>query len=874
MKPILKIPYCFRMFAMHDQRFRDIVLLFAGFLGILWFFIHMGSHWVGSTSNLTPGIDGYRAKADSVFRQLSYQPITTYKTTNFTNFGLHLDTLQRRVGAKKLIETLDDGDSTQLPVYRANIEWYRRDMGRSTLAEMELSQQGELVGFYVAPEIINQQTPFNARVVSAAIKEWLGKDIPKSTLDTLITGMVEIQHFRDNSSSAQNMISALNRLTNNRGKEFFDDYLSDESIWWGAEQYISQSYWKRFSFKRDSLIRDDISGYRVAKAYFTSQDTVLGIAPTLEVDILPAGSLHAMKATYFTPQENDDSFLSAMERLHQFGILAFMVWLLTIFYLRIKARAIDTRPAFIVSFITGFMVSVLYILAQFGGVDYQTVLNEQGVVNILFVIGILGAVSAISFFLLTSVSDSVTRQYWPEKLRTWDLVRRGMFNNKPVGWAIMRGIAVGGVVTGIYMLLLDLVPGMYLETGLQFNSQQFMLGSVARLIINLLMSLGIIVPVFMIVANQFRSRSQKRRFIPLIGGLCFLIIPPIYLDIYPFEHSMLISLVIGSVLGLFYIYFDFVTLSLAFFTFLNLILTKQGWLVEGSPDINVFIVFAIITLVLLCVSFLFIVNGNERDSLPDYIPEYLEDQAREQRVNQELEIARNVQTTFLPNTTPDVPGFDTAAICEPAQDTGGDYYDIICIDDDKAAIAIGDVSGKGIQAAFYMTFAKGVIHSLCSIFPSPKTMLYRVNKLFNQNATRGTFISMIYGVLNPADRTFTFIRAGHNPILYKKASGEMKWLQPKGVAIGMTKGEIFNKMVEEETVSVDKGDVLVLYTDGITEAQNDHEEFYDEKRLFKLLKREKTGSAEELRDLIIEDVRTFMGNARQYDDMTLVVIKG
>lgn len=132
---------------------------------------------------------------------------------------------------------------------------------------------------------------------------------------------------------------------------------------------------------------------------------------------------------------------------------------------------------------------------------------------------------------------------------------------------------------------------------------------------------------------------------------------------------------------------------------------------------------------------------------------------------------------------------------------------------------------------------------------------------------------MIYGVLDSKERTFTYLRAGHNPMLYKKADGNVEWMQPPGVALGMAKGEAFNTVSVEDKIELLKGEVLVLYTDGITEAQNEQGDFYDEKRLKKLLKREKTNSSKELRDLIIEDVRTFIGEERQFDDMTLVVIK-
>jgi hypothetical protein len=791
------------------------------------------------------------------------------------NDGIDVDSLQRRYGNGRLIQEIEASKANKsLPLYRTQVIWWGDDGFEDREITIDLSQEGDLVEFSVDPEIVNEQTPFNRKLMAYAVQKGIDVQLAPATMDTILSGLLEFQHNRENSTNYQNMRLVFRRLVAQGKVNSLSSYLSDDSIWEAVDFYLGKSFWNKFEFNRDSVVLDELSGFRIAKAFLTSKDTVHGVVPTLQVDILPAGSLHKMSASYFKVPAKSSKVRDFLEGSFLFLFLSFIVWLLTIFYLRIKARAIDTRPAFIVAFVMGFMVSILFVFEQVGTMDISIAIQERGLTNILFLLGLIGAFSAVGFFLLTSVSDSVTRQYWPEKLKTWDLVRRGMFNNKPVGWSIVRGISIGSILAGIYVVMLDLIPGSFLESNVYFDNYRYMVGSVARLILNLLISMIVVVPIFMILINQLRSRTNKLWVIPFFSALFFLLLPPLNIEIEPFGNGLIFNVIIGALLGIFYIYFDFLTLSLAFFTFLNLILTKQGWLVDGSPDMNVFVVFVIISILLLFTSFLFIVNGNERDEIPDYVPEYLEDLAKEQRVTQELEIARTVQTTFLPNTTPDVPGFDTAAICEPAQETGGDYYDIICIDDDKAAIAIGDVSGKGIQAAFYMTFAKGVIHSLCSIFPSPKTMLFRVNKLFNQNATRGTFISMIYGVLDPKDRSFTYIRAGHNPMLYKKANGEMEWLQPKGVAIGMTKGQLFNKVMEEDTITIDKGDVVVLYTDGITEAQNENEEFYDEKRLYKLLKREKTQSAEELRDLIIEDVRTFIGNARQYDDMTLVVIKG
>ena len=842
---------------MHYQRFRDILILCAGLIGFLWFFLHIGDHWVASTLHIGIDEDSAVEKADSLFRSFGYQSITYPTRIQLTNSGLDIDSLQRKYGSEEFVEELETGTDHKFSLYRLRVNSLNGDaeINENVYRSIDFSEDGKIVEFYVKPEIVNAHTPFNKKLIQYFLDETQGAGMIRNTVDSLLTGLVDYQHNRENDHDK------------------YAEMLSDSKIWRAVNYYVGQSYWGQYEFSNDSLTFDDNNGYKISKAFLTMKEPVLGMLPKLEVELLPAGSLHSMKANYFPSVNRQTPLQDFLDNSLAFFVLAFVVWVLVVFYFRIKSRAIDTRPAFIVAFMSGFMVCLVVLLERLGYLDFESALGDQGIAGLFLMLGLIGAISSVAFFLLTSVSDSLTRQYWPEKLKTWDLVRRGMFNNKPVGWAILHGVSIGGILAGIYVILLDLVPGTYLESVVSLDSTKYLLGPLARLVIDILISLGVIVPIFMIVTNQISAISSQKWFVPVVTGICFMIVFPLNIEVAPFSSGLVFNFILGMTLGVFYLAFDFVTLGLAFFTFLNLILTKQGWLIDGSPDISVFVVFVMLTVVLLGFSVLFILKGNEKDQLPEYVPEYIEEIAKGQRVQQELDIAREVQKAFLPSETPVIPGFDMSAICEPAQETGGDYYDIIELDGQKAAVTIGDVSGKGIQAAFYMTFAKGVIHSLCTIFPSPKTMLFRVNKLFNESATRGTFISMIYGVLDSTKRTFTYIRAGHNPILYKKVDGELKWLQPRGVAIGMTKGETFNLVAEEDTIELEKGDVLVLYTDGITEAQNEAEVFYDEERLLKLIKSEKTNSAEELRNLIIEDVRTFIGNARQYDDMTLVVIK-
>lgn len=849
------------MFAIHDQRFRDILLLALGFLGALWFFFDLANHHPLSSVDIQLTEEGATQKADSMFLSWEFQPLELKKRARVVTYSDMIDRLQEKYGRKEFLRSMRNSTESALPLYSWSIDEFEiKENERQQAFRFRLSKKGELIDFKASDELIRQQTPFNRKAIRYGAERI--RNLSKEVEDSVISELVNYQHLRTE-------VSAFFRMNLGSGIDNHNNY-----IWRGVDYYVDQSYWNRFSFSKDSLRFNDDGFVRYATAYLTSTDTVMGIVPKLEVELLPAGVVRSFSVDLSNGIAKDKASSNVKRNLVLVIILSFIVWVLISFYLRIKARALDTRPALVVAIISGFLIPVLMVLefSRNFGLNFET-FELSALFNQILGFGVFGAITATSFFVATSVSDSVTRQYWPEKLKTWDLVRRGMFKNKPIGWAIIRAISIGSIIAGLFSILINFFPTIYISGGAWFLEGVFVLAPVANIIMTLLIGVGFVVVSFLIIGNQFYAVTAKKWGIPIISGFLFALFDPLLIVMQPVLLETLFNFMLGLTIGFFYIRYDFVTVALGFFIFLNFLSTSNGWLVSNSPDEPIFFGFIVTMILLSGVGLFFLLKGDDTDSLPEYVPDYIEDLAKEQRVKQELDIARTVQKTFLPNRTPEIPGFDTAAMCEPAQETGGDYYDIISLDDERAAVAIGDVSGKGIQAAFYMTFAKGVIHSLCTIFPSPKTMLYRVNKLFNENATRGTFISMIYGVLDSKKNTFTYLRAGHNPILYKKANGEMEWQQPRGVAIGMCKGEAFNKVMEEYTVELSKGDVLILYTDGITEAQNEKEEFYDEKRLYKLIKREKTTSAKELRDLIIEDVRTFVGDALQYDDMTLVVIK-
>lgn len=240
----------------------------------------------------------------------------------------------------------------------------------------------------------------------------------------------------------------------------------------------------------------------------------------------------------------------------------------------------------------------------------------------------------------------------------------------------------------------------------------------------------------------------------------------------------------------------------------------------------------------------------------------------------ELEIAWNVQKSLLPQKDPDIPGFDIAGMCQPAEEVGGDYYDFIPIGKDKLVMIIADVSGKGTPAAFYMTLTKGFIQSYIHEDISPKEMLINVNRQMVETIDRKSFVTMFIALLDRESRKITCVRSGHNPAIhYSHKQGKCVMIKPEGIALGLRKGTFFEKAVREFQLQLDEHDWLILYTDGFIEAVNAESEEFGENRLIRVIKKNHTQSAKNMVETIFREVKDFAGSSPQYDDMTIICLK-
>ena len=240
------------------------------------------------------------------------------------------------------------------------------------------------------------------------------------------------------------------------------------------------------------------------------------------------------------------------------------------------------------------------------------------------------------------------------------------------------------------------------------------------------------------------------------------------------------------------------------------------------------------------------------------------------RLEEELSIAKRIQKTFLPQKKPQVPGFDISGINIPSEEVGGDYYDFIPINQSQMGIVIADVSGKGIPAALIMASVRaGLIAEIRNNY-AIRSIMAKVNNLLFESTASDIYVTAVYGVLDPKNRIFTFSNAGHNAPILRRADGEMKYLIEGGMALGMFE----NSRYEERPLGLDPGEIMVFYTDGVTEAKNQGQEEFGTRRLKQVIEDSRQLGARQIREKIYEAVKKFTGLSHQEDDLTMIVVKG
>ena len=245
---------------------------------------------------------------------------------------------------------------------------------------------------------------------------------------------------------------------------------------------------------------------------------------------------------------------------------------------------------------------------------------------------------------------------------------------------------------------------------------------------------------------------------------------------------------------------------------------------------------------------------------------------KQQRMERELEVAKEIQLSLIPKDIAVIEGFEVATYYSPAKEVSGDYYDVMPLGHDKFGFVVADVSGKGVPAALVMTMARSIIHSESDEDLESHITLQNLNRILFPDLREGMFVTVFYGILDAASGVVDMASAGHNDT-YVCRNGMIESHNPKGFPIGTDPGPTFDKVVKNEKFTLGKGEVLVAFTDGITEAMDPEKNEYGDARFMDVIKASSGHSAAEIADAIVKDVEKFAKNAEQSDDISLLVIK-
>lgn len=478
-----------------------------------------------------------------------------------------------------------------------------------------------------------------------------------------------------------------------------------------------------------------------------------------------------------------------------------------------------------------------------------------------------GILVALAVGLIVGGGYPSARRRFPRQLVAFEeLLLRGRFTSRNVGAAALAGIAAGGWIA--------VAPYLIRATG-WFGSDRIADASTDVLFHSAFMPLGIyrsIVPplfAFALLVSFVEDKIASRAGRVLALVLAYVVL----LDDAASPLVALLGCVLVTVLfdrlyrrvDLLAVVVAAASAAWAIGAATRLVqpvasIQNNGWV---SVALGVIVALAALATAL-------------RGSTKPYLPwEPRPARAERERIQAEIDVARLAQERMLPATPPALPGTSIASFCRPARQVGGDLFDFVTMSDGSVGITVADVSGKGVPAALVMTITKGLLLAASDGRSDPLETLADVNAGIHSLGNRSTFVTMLFGVFDPSARTFRFVRAGHTPLLWRKTSGEVLTLSPRGIGVGMTSPRTFSAICERATITTGAGDLLILYSDGVNEAMNErHEEFGDE-RLLAIVRDRITNemSAEEARAAIVDAVDAFRGTAPAHDDMTLVIVK-
>lgn len=872
----------------------DLLLAVTALVGIFVFFYTKPLTTPDATANWQLGKKEATRRAQYFLKQAGFSTIGFTPTAEFRrNIGL-LHLLQVEKGRNEAVSLLKQRVfSERFPAYYWRVAFRRSGevMQRGPVVEVLLTQDGHIWGLRQESQLLEVVKGSDAGLMSAL-------------------GRIRQQHLSLSTDQRRVLISRLEGKANSTNRPLFyfsiPDTLTGEALSQTlrnepsaidvprllagepqalgpmaanalARAHLNTTVNKGISFHLDSLwVRNS-----VAHLQFSAQSPLHGLVQRTSVRLTQNAQLLSIRSTFSSAKvappvpdlRNETTPITMLFGVVAIGLILFYLF---VFFRRISARILDIQSATRDGLFVGGALTAMLVITVWNDVSNPAMPLEARL-GILLAVFFGGAAGALLMFMLSGATDAMMYAVWPEKLRSLQLLRRLYVYNAVIGRAIFQAIAVAGVflgLSGVYWWLFSDALMVFSGNGPdEFLANQVPSPFLYVLFYGTFNGVLFFQLIYAGIGSWLKPRVSEIWWYVLVS-VVLATIPLFSAPIFPLYHNFLFLFVLSLAFSWAFRRFDLLTVFLAYLLFLATDLLSTNLFAHAAPDRADLVFLLLLVGFLAAFGLAALTKGRKEDLLPEETPIYLMEMANQKRVERELEIAHEVQQSFLPRQMPNIPGLVIAAICNAAQETGGDYYEVLQLDDTRLGIAIGDVSGKGIQAAFYMTLVKGMLQTLMMETDKPAEVLARLNRHFRRNVRPGIFVSVVYGILDLKHRTFTFARAGHNPTLLKRSNSQIaESLRPNGMAIGMADGTKFDALIETATIELFAGDTIVLYTDGFSEAANEQGAVFGDRHLAALVGQYGQLLPENLIQRLQEEVQGFVGKAGQRDDMTMLVLK-
>ena len=487
-----------------------------------------------------------------------------------------------------------------------------------------------------------------------------------------------------------------------------------------------------------------------------------------------------------------------------------------------------------------------------------------------FVFQFLGL--AVLGLMSWSVGESLCRERWPQKLASLDALFRLKWGNATVARASLKGLAAGTLMAGVLFALATTgqESGAWAVAGIIYGNSSF--DSVLPAVSNITGVLSYFVPIYLFVCLLVPCWATER--LGTTAGLAIAmvtaaLIAPMLL-VLPLGWGWAMSAVVAGVPVLLFRFGDLLSALTAGLTAV-LLTSVVPALFISEPVIQANgLVALLIFAAPLIASVRYLGSDKEFVYAYDDVPPHVRRIAERERQRVEIETARNIQSTILPDLPPQLNGVEIAHSYLPATEVGGDFYDVMALEDGRLAVAVGDVAGHGVSSGLVMSMARSALAVQVTFDPEVESVFATLNRMVYQSARRRLLSTLCYAILDPKRRELYYASAGHVFPYRVSPGGDVQALEAASYPLGV-RDEI---EVRTRTSKLQAGDSVFMYSDGLVEATpEDSDEQFGFDRLEESLRRHASKSPRHLRDAVIADVETFAGRQVRDDDLTVLVLR-